>query len=641
MKSIWQNVWSITGAGIAILATLFFISFQLVELASPTSNPYVGIWTFLVLPALLVFGLLLIPFGYLVERARRRRLHPEVKDWPRLPHFNPDNPQHMRGLVIFALGTLIVVPLIGIASYEGYHYTDSTQFCGQVCHTVMSPEYTAYKNSPHARVTCAACHIGPGADWYVKAKISGVRQVIAVTLNTYSKPIPTPVRNLRPARETCEQCHWPAKFYASQLRSRVHFASDEKNTRSEIQVLLKTGGGDTLAGPPSGIHWHMALSREIKYWASDEGRQVIPWVQTKDPATGKITVYRSDGKNDEGPPQDEQRVLDCMDCHNRPTHQILPPDRAVNMSIDSARLDRDMPYIKKVAVEALTLPFGSDAEADKGIEEHIRGFYRSLKSAVPEASLARAVGEVRAIYHRNFFPYMKVDWRAYPDNIGHMMFNGCFRCHDGKHVTADGQRITKDCSACHQFLEPAAGQSQTYRQGIPEHPLKLEGDHAELKCSQCHTGGPAPELTCTGCHTAQARFRKGNTPALPGLQDVAPSYMASVECEQCHDVSRHLTLDSLSARCASCHDKTYGANIASWKQDMDAGRAKAAAAIADLEKKLAGGSPDEKTQALVVQMKNALAQVDKAGPQHNLDLANAVFERILKLAAEAAPPAGK
>src|SRR5512136_252604 len=276
LKSIWQNRLTEAGAAIAALAALFFISFQVIETLSPTSNPYSGLWTFMVLPALLVVGLILIPAGYLRERNRRRRIYPDIKDWPKLPHFDPNNPGHRKAFAVVAFGTMLVIPLIAISSYQGYHYTESTGFCGQVCHTVMEPEHTSYLGSPHARVSCASCHIGPGASWYVKSKISGVRQVIAVNLNTFSRPIHTPIKDLRPAKETCEQCHWPAKFFGAQLRTRVHFASDEKNTRREIRVLVKTGGADSSMGPASGIHWHMALSQKIEYVASDAQRQVIP-----------------------------------------------------------------------------------------------------------------------------------------------------------------------------------------------------------------------------------------------------------------------------------------------------------------------------------------------------------------------------
>src|SRR5213594_2406073 len=189
MRSRWRNGCTVTGAVLAVLAVLFFISFQLIELFEASSNPYTGIWSFLILPAVLVLGLALIPLGWLLQR--RRRL--EVDAATPLPRLDPNDPRHRRGILVFALGTLVVVPLIGVSSYRGYHYTDSTQFCGQVCHSVMHPEYTSYVDSPHARVTCAACHIGPGAGWYVKSKLSGVRQILAVTFHTYSRPIPTPV----------------------------------------------------------------------------------------------------------------------------------------------------------------------------------------------------------------------------------------------------------------------------------------------------------------------------------------------------------------------------------------------------------------------------------------------------------------
>src|SRR5512140_692713 len=412
-NSVWQNRTTVTGLILAVLSILFFISFQLIELVQPTSNPYTGLWSFMVLPAILLAGLLLIPLGAMLERRRRRRLYPEVSEWPRLPHFDPNDPHHRRLLTIFALGTLVVIPLIAVSSYEGYHYTDSTQFCGRVCHSVMHPEYTSYMNSPHARVSCAACHIGPGANWYVKSKISGVRQVLAVTFNTFNRPIHTPIKDLRPARETCEQCHWPEKFFGAQLRSRAHYYPDEKNTRAEIQLLIKNGGAESAMGPASGIHWHMALSQKIEYVAVDTGRQVIPWVRATD-KLGEVRIYRSDGKRAEDPPPaGELRRVDCMDCHNRPTHVIQPPDRAVNTSLEAGRLDRTLPFIKKVAVEALVQPYADEAEADMKIDTYVRDFYLKLDPKLAEtrkSSINQAVEEVRSVYHRNFFPRMNVTW---------------------------------------------------------------------------------------------------------------------------------------------------------------------------------------------------------------------------------------
>ncbi len=641
-KSIWQNTTSVVGAVLAILAILFFISFQVIELIEPLSNPYTGLWTFLVLPAVMVVGLLLIPVGYFRERSRRKKYFPDVKEWPRFPRFDLNKPHHRRAFTIAMTGLLVVLPLIGVSTYEGYNYTDSTAFCGQVCHSVMDPEYTAYLNSPHARVSCASCHIGPGASWYVKSKISGVRQVVAVTFHTYSRPIQTPIKDLRPARETCEQCHWPAKFFGAQLRTRVHYASDEKNTRREIRVLVKTGGADASMGPASGIHWHMALSQKIEYIATDSHRQVLPWVSATD-ASGRTTIYRSDDKTSEDPPPaGERRTIDCVDCHNRPTHIFQPPDRAVDISLETGRISRDLPYAKKIAVEALTVPYSSEEEANSSIATYIREAYAKLDPGIAETrkgEINQAIDEVRAIYRRNFFPNMRVDWRTYPDNIGHMIFNGCFRCHDGKHISNDKGPIRRDCNVCHEFQQelPQSEAPNTFQQITPEHPYKLEGIHAQLNCSSCHSGGRAPVASCEGCHTAQGRFREGEGPALPGLKKTPPSVMADVPCESCHDLSKPPSTP-VSAQCETCHEKGYGDMVEAWKSDARENRSKAAAAIEELRKSLArgklGSAQEERVRQLVAQMQAALEAVDAAGVQHNTDLADAVYQQIIKLASE-------
>ncbi len=642
LKSIWQNRLTETGAVLAALAILFFISFQVIEALTPVSNPYTGLWTFLILPVVMIAGLTLIPVGYFRERARRRRLYPEIQEWPRLPHFDPNNPGHRKAAAVVGLGALLVIPLIGVSSYQGYHYTESTGFCGQVCHTVMQPEYTSYLGSPHARVNCASCHIGPGASWYVKSKISGVRQVLAVTLNTFSRPIHTPIKDLRPARETCEQCHWPAKFFGAQLRTRIHYASDEKNTRRELRVLVKTGGADASMGPPSGIHYHMALSQKIEYVATDSRRQVIPWVRSTDSA-GVVHVYRSDGKSSQDPPPaGEIRSIDCMDCHNRPTHIYQPPNRAVSISLETGRIDRDLPYAKKIAVDALTMPYSSSEQANEGIESYIRDAYQKLDpklAAEKKSSIDQAIQEVRSIYRRSFFPSMKVDWRTYPDDIGHMIFDGCFRCHDNRHVREDKTPIRKDCSVCHEFVQalPSARGESTFQQITLEHPYKLEGIHADLNCSRCHTGGPAPVPDCAGCHTTQSSFRKGVNPVLPGLKPTPPTVMADLSCDSCHDLSKGAAA-KVSEQCETCHDKGYGDMIQMWKEDAKTGRAKASAAIEELRKNLDGRkklTPAQETlKQLIDQMQAALDQVDKAGAQHNTDFADAVYQQIVKLAGD-------
>jgi len=649
LKSIWTNPMTATGAVLAILAILFFISFQAIDLIQPTSNPYTGLWTFIVLPAVMIIGLILIPIGYFRERSRRRKYFPSITDWPRFPRLDLNKPHHRRALTIAVLSLLVVIPLIGVSSYEGYHYTDSTAFCGQVCHSVMHPEYTSYLGSPHARVACAACHIGPGASWYVKSKISGVRQVLAVTFNTFSRPIQTPIKDLRPARVTCEQCHWPAKFFGAQLRTRVHYASDEKNSRREIRVLVKTGGADSSMGPASGIHWHMALSHKIEYIASDDHRQVIPWVKSTDPS-GRESIYRSDDMTSQDPPPPgERRTIDCIDCHNRPTHVIQPPDRAVNISLETGRISRTLPYSKKIAVEALTVPYSSEAEADAGLSSYIRGFYQKLDPKIADerkSDINQTIDEIRAIYRRNFFPRMKMDWRTYPDDIGHMIYNGCFRCHDGKHISNDKGAIRRDCNVCHEFQQALSqpDMPNTFQQITPEHPYKLEGIHTQLNCSSCHTGGRAPIASCEGCHTSQSQFREGKNPMLPGLKVTPPVVMASLSCDSCHDLSKPASIP-VSAQCETCHDKGYGEMVQMWKSDAQTSRDKAGAAIEEFRKRFGSDKPrnarEESLHQLLGQMQAALSQVDKAGPQHNTDLAEAVYQQIIKLSSEGQNPAPK
>jgi hypothetical protein len=430
-----------------------------------------------------------------------------------------------------------------VGGYQAYQFTESVTFCGQVCHSVMEPEYTAYRTSPHARVPCVECHIGPGAEWFVKAKLSGAYQVYSVLFNKYSRPIPTPIENLRPAQETCEHCHWPAKFWGEQLVTRVHFSSDRSNTRREVSLLMKTGGG-SVQGLGHGIHWHMNIANKVSYVAADPRRQVIPWVRLEGP-DGRVTEFVST----ENPMTREQlaraetRRMDCMDCHNRPSHVYLPPGRAVDFSLLAGRIPADLPFIKKVAVDAMVKPYATTAEAEAGIAETIQGFYRQEypeQVRAWEPRIATAIQEVTLAYRENFFPHMKVDWQAYPNNVGHKEFPGCFRCHDGKHVSQDGRVISQECGACHDFLEQQRGAFvRVEATHAFAHPWKLAGRHTEILCGACHTGGPAKPSTCRGCHGIPATG--------------AP--MASMDCQQCHRKAQQL---QPLTECGACHARVAG-----------------------------------------------------------------------------------
>ncbi len=482
-------------AGIILAASSFFAAACLIAIDSFVGfrDPYLGVLTYLVAPAFLVAGLLLISLGAVRERSRRRRMGPgEV---PRYPRIDLNVPRQRRAFVVVSVVTFLFLILTALGSYRAYEFTESVAFCGTTCHAIMKPEYTAYQGSPHARVACVQCHIGPGAGWFVKSKLSGAYQVYATLAGRYPRPIPAPIKNLRPAQQTCEQCHWPRKFYGAAERVIHHYLPDERNTPWTIRLLLHVGGGDSTLGPAGGIHWHMNIANRIEYVATDSQRQVIPWVRMTD-AQGKVTVYQSAG----GALSPQQlaaarpRVMDCVDCHNRPTHIYAAPLTAVNLAISTGRIDAGIPYIKQQAVRALATPYASGADALREIPETVTAFYRSRYPALARtesAPLGRAVAELQRLYATNFFPGMKVDWREYPDNIGHLNFPGCFRCHDGSHTSADGRSITHDCKGCHTIIAQGTGDSlpTVASAGLDfTHPVDIAGVWQTMLCSDCHHG---------------------------------------------------------------------------------------------------------------------------------------------------------
>ena len=540
LRRLFRNYISLIGGIIAAMSFLVNVFLLFLDFLSPTQNPYVGIITYMILPGVTMTGVGLVFAGAALRFFQLRRGAVVVE----LPKLDLSNPRHRYALFGTFLAIILFLGLSAVGGYESYHYTDSVAFCGQTCHAVMQPEYTAYQNSAHARVACVQCHIGPGAEWYVKSKINGAYQVYSVMFEKYSRPIPTPVRHLRPSQDICEQCHWPAKFWGEQLASRVHFSEDEKNTRREIDLLIKTGGGGQH-GINQGIHWHMNIANKVSYAAADERRQVIPWVKAEG-SNGEAVEYVSTEKplSPEALKKAEVRRMDCMDCHNRPSHRYLPPGRSLDASFQAGKISTALPYMKRVAVEAMVQTYATADEARQGIDRYIRNFYAKTYPKVlaeSEATLREGIAEVQRVYGQNFFPYMRVDWKAYPENIGHKEFPGCFRCHDGKHVSKDGRVIRNECSACHDFLErrKGGGFSLTEATAAFAHPWKLAGKHAEVLCGACHTGGPMKPATCGGCHGIAASG--------------AP--MAAMQCKECHLKEQQV---KPLANCATCHPAVAG-----------------------------------------------------------------------------------
>jgi hypothetical protein len=486
----FYNPVTLAGAVIAVISFGLVLFLILLEAMSATPKPYMGIIAFVVLPGIMLIGLAISIIGIVrehrLERAGKAHgLH--------LPPIDLNNPRHRKIVSLVAVGTVLLLLFSAFGSFKAYEHTDSDQFCGETCHTVMEPEYTAYQYSPHARVGCVKCHIGPGAGWFVRSKISGAYQVYAVLFDKYPRPIPTPIENLRPAQETCEQCHWPKHFYSQKEHVNTYFVSDEQNTKWTLNLLMKIGGGNIEAGPTSGIHWHMNIAHEVTYAALDRERQVIPWVQSKTP-DGKVTVYRS--TEIEVTPESLKnaftRRMDCIDCHNRPSHIYHPGARSVNHMMSLGWIDPHLPSIKSVAVKALDEQYATKKGGVDSIALAVREYY---KSSYPEIAVAKkasidsAIVHIEDIFERSYFPEMRVSWKKFNNNIGHMYYKGCFRCHDGKHVSDEGKVLSRDCNVCHTILAQQF-EKDTLRVSLGgveyKHPVDIGDAWKETNCSDCH-----------------------------------------------------------------------------------------------------------------------------------------------------------
>ena len=454
-----NNGITIAGIVLTTLSALLIVTFMIVELSGGLKHdPYIGLFAYVALPVVFVIGLVEIPFGMWRRRrklVRQGATEEELSNYPRLD-FNDPRLRRI-GVLVISL-TIINAVILGSTSFMAVEKMESVEFCGETCHTVMQPENTAYQNSPHSRVACVECHIGPGASWFVKSKIDGLRQVWHTALGTYSRPIHTPLKNLRPARETCEHCHWPTKHHGDKLRNFTRFDTDEFNTPSYTTLLVKTGGGLGSTGQHGGIHWwHIYSDNKIRFVTGDERKEEILWVELTTP-TGEIRTYTRDGQEIPEPAvlESQARVMDCMDCHNRPTHLFQTPAKALDAELESYPRFRDLPFFKKTALAALTADYETRAGGMAAVSAAVTDYYKSKHPELWQADqtlIAQAAEAASQAYGRNTFPEMDTDWQSHPNHIGHDDFDGCMRCHDGEMMTPDeGHYIPMDCDTCHVFL---------------------------------------------------------------------------------------------------------------------------------------------------------------------------------------------
>src|SRR5215472_7778503 len=439
-----QHWLSQIGVALVTTAGLSWLFVLPLQVRGHVSNPYIGIIVFLILPVIFFLGLLLIPIGVYLGKRRIRQ---------GLAETTFDRKSALRHLAwFFGILTLVNVLIGTQVTYRAVEHMETPQFCGATCHT-MHPQFAAYQFSPHSRVECVECHVTPGAAGWVASKAAGTRQLFETILGTYRRPIPSALESNRlvPSRGTCENCHWPQMFAGVRLRVINQYADDEANTRTQTVLLMMVGGGKI-----GGIHGaHVGPGIRIRFATSDAARQTIPWVEYSNTATGAVqTFVSSDSKA--GSAKDLPKYeMQCVDCHNRPTHTFELPDRAMNNALALGEIPITLPYIKKKGVEVLKASYRTSKEAADKLPADLVTFYQQN---FPDVYAKRsndihdAGRVVLAIYNRNVFPDMKVTWGTYPNNLGHMDFPGCFRGHDGSHTSGEGTTISQDCNTCHQQL---------------------------------------------------------------------------------------------------------------------------------------------------------------------------------------------
>jgi hypothetical protein len=488
-----KNWLTIIGAIIAGINLLLIVLLFLISSLFDKGGTSLGLYIYIILPGFFVLGLILIPIGMIAERKRIRKMVDPTKQ--KLPYVDLNDPRHRNAFVVFTVATIVILLLSTMGSFKAFHITESVEFCGTLCHKVMEPEYTAYQNSPHANVTCVECHVGSGADWYIKSKLSGLYQVYSVMAKKYPTPIETPLHDLRPARETCEHCHWPQKFYPRSIQTLKYFLTDSLNTEWDVILQMKLGPEYADLGFSEGIHWHINPVINIEYTSENDERETITRVKYTNKETGTVTVYT----NELYPVEDsvlaasEIRTMDCIDCHNRPSHNYKSPPVYFDNALLTGTVSKEIPFIKKVSMDILRETFSSKDTALMVIHDGLTGFYKESYSDYYEKNkeiINSSIESIQKQFAQNTFPFMKVTYDAYPDHIGHLETDGCFRCHNDSFKSADGKLISKDCNLCHTIVGqgfPATLKVSTIRDALEfEHPIDIGTAWKEANCSECH-----------------------------------------------------------------------------------------------------------------------------------------------------------
>lgn len=482
------------GAAIASISLVMIVFLFLISFFFAEGDAYSGLIIYIILPAIMMIGLIMIPIGIFFKKRKEKKGNVEREF--EFPVINLNDPKQRTSLFFITIGLTIFLVLSALGSYQAFHYTESNEFCGTTCHKVMEPEYTAYMGSAHERVNCVECHVGSGTGWYVRSKLSGLYQVYSVLTNAYATPIATPIHNLRPAQQTCEKCHWPEKFYDRKYVTHRHYMTDEENTEWDISLLMKTSPQYRALGLQDGIHWHINPNVKIEYKPATFKRDVIAWVKYTNLSTGEETIYKDTENEVDKSVLDtlELRTMDCLDCHNRPSHHYRSPVNFIDDAITAGKISSDIPEIKLTAMGILAYDFPTKDSAFAYIDSEIDSYYESYYPEVFDTNrvaIDAAKNAIKEEYSKNIFPLMKVKWSEYPNYMGHLENNGCYRCHNGSFQSEEKRFISRDCNLCHLIKAQGVPGNMSYANEVEslefEHPIDIDDEWRTTLCAECHS----------------------------------------------------------------------------------------------------------------------------------------------------------
>ena len=461
--------------------------------------------------------------------------------------FFPPDSAKMLVRVLPMVFIAFVMILLFIASNAAWEYTNEVSFCGLTCHT-MPPEYTSQQNSSHANVSCEDCHMGRD-----KMSVMIPRKIMyswqtgsAMVSGMYEYPIIA--KNMRPATDACENCHKPETFTSDALVEIKHFANDEQNTPTSTFLSLKIGGGTTRQGLGRGIHWH--IMNPVYFYATDRERQIIPYVAVTNP-DGSITEYvdTESGFNPATIKKDQLQQMDCITCHNRTAHGVADPGNAVDKLMTRNLISPTIPNIKIKSVEVIGSSYPTTQaalEAIDGLSQYYQTSYAVFYSNNKDL-ITQAIQSLKDDYVKTNFPDQKYNWKTHPSNIGHTTSPGCFRCHDGKHLTQTGESVRLECNVCHtipvvstnpqssailQLNRGSEPDSHRNSNWITMHRTMLNDS-----CNGCHTtkdaGGTSNQSFCSNsaCHGAKFTFAGFDAPKLRQVLADQAAKMASATPE--------------------------------------------------------------------------------------------------------------